>query len=136
MIIDTVNGKAMIVTLKKQNGTYTRTWTTKIIQRNLTLKMRRMERKTFISKVLGERLQKRQNGCTIILLYECNNVYSNGYFIINVYTCVHKHLQKCIWTLRGGLCFVFVVFFYYHKIKMYTINYSIFCDIISITNLP
>ena len=38
VIIDTVNGKAMMVTVKKRNGRYTRAWITTIIEMNLTLK--------------------------------------------------------------------------------------------------
>ena len=46
-IIDTVNGKAMIIDLTDRNGSLIKAWTTKIIEKNITLKNASKDKKNF-----------------------------------------------------------------------------------------
>ena len=55
-IIDTASGKKLIIYLKNWNGTLVKAWTTKIIEKNITLKNapKDEEKKLFITS-LGEK---------------------------------------------------------------------------------
>ena len=56
MIVDTVNGKAMIAVLTKKNGISVTAWTRKIIEQNLKLKNASTGTKTVYIMTIGERI--------------------------------------------------------------------------------
>ena len=58
-ILDTVNGKSMIIELQKRDGTIIKAWTTKIIEKNITLKNSSKSNKNIYIMSLGEKTSKK-----------------------------------------------------------------------------